>query len=203
MKNKKSLFIVVLLLMVGITTSYVASTYAKYTGEIAGNGTVTVAKWAFENDNDITTINVELDKAYDATTLVADKIAPGTKGSFKINLVNTNSEVGVDFKVKLGTVTSAPTNIKFYKDSSYTTELVPETGEVTGQIKAKDATGIDVEIFWQWVYETGTVNSTTGIAAGDAADTTDGEAANTLTIPVTVVGFQTEPSTTAITTHID
>ena len=48
MKNKKSLLVLVLLLLVGITSGYVASTYAKYTSKIENNnGTATVAKWAF------------------------------------------------------------------------------------------------------------------------------------------------------------
>lgn len=200
-KNRKSLLVIALLLMVGISMGYVAKTYAKYTAEVTGDGTAKVAKWAFEDDNDITTIDIDLAQTYDATTLVADRIAPGTEGSFEIELVNTNSEVGVDFTVELGTVTNVPTNLKFYKDSGYTTELVPGTGKLTGQIKAGDSTGVKPKIYWKWVYETGTV--TNGVATGDAADTADGEAAKTLTIPITVKGVQTRPSTTAITSHID
>ena len=199
--NKKALFVMALLLMVGITTSYVASTYAKYTAEVSGSGTATVAKWAFEDDNDITTFTVKLNETYDPTTLVANKIAPGTEGSFEITLVNTNSEVGVDFTVGLDNINNKPTNLKFYKDAAYTTELTPGTGTITGQLKAGDATGVKPKIYWKWLYETGTV--TDGIATGDAADTTDGESANTLTIGLTVKGVQTEPSTTAITSHID
>ena len=199
--NKKALFVMALLLMVGITTSYVASTYAKYTAEVSGSGTATVAKWAFEDDNDITTFTVKLNETYDPTTLVANKIAPGTEGSFEITLVNTNSEVGVDFTVGLDNINNKPTNLKFYKDAAYTTELTPGTGTITGQLKAGDATGVKPKIYWKWLYETGTV--TDGIATGDAADTTDGKSANTLTIGLTVKGVQTEPSTTDITSHID
>ena len=201
--NKKALFVMALLLMVGISTSYVASTYAKYTAEVTGEGTAKVAKWAFETDNKskVETFDVDLAKTYDASTLVANRIAPGTEGSFEIELINTNSEVGVDFTVKLEDITNKPTNLKFYKDSSYTTELTPGTGTITGQLKAGDATGVKPKIYWKWLYETGTV--TDGIATGDAADTTDGKSANTLTIGLTVKGVQTEPSTTAITSHID
>lgn len=199
--NKKALFVMALLLMVGISTSYVAGTYAKYTAEVSGSGTATVAKWAFEDDNDITTFTVDLKETYDPTTLVANKIAPGTEGSFEITLVNTNSQVGVDFTVGLDNINNKPTNLKFYKDAAYTTELTPGTGTITGQLKAGDATGVKPKIYWKWLYETGTV--TDGIATGDAADTTDGKSANTLTIGLTVKGVQTEPSTTAITSHID
>ena len=121
-----------------------------------------------------------------------------------ININNATTETGVDFTVKLGTVTGeVPTNLKFYKDNTYasTSEITPGTGTITGQVAALDGTGVDVTIYWQWVYETGTV--TDGIATGDAADTLDGEAAASLTIPITITGVQTPPSATAITSHID
>ena len=193
-KHKKSLLILALLLVVAVSMLYIGTTYSKYTAEVSGNGTATVAKWSFEDDNEITTIDINLDETYDESTLVEGKIAPGTSGSFAIELNNENSEVGVDFEVALGSITDKPTNLKFYEDSSYTTEIVPGTDTITGQLEAEDATGLTVNIYWAWEYET---------ANGDDEDTADGEAAATLTIPVTITGEQVEPSTTAITSHID
>ena len=193
--HKNSSVLTLLLLLVVITAGYVASTYAKYTAEVTGNGTAVVAKWAFATDNAITSIDVELDETYDATTLVADKIAPGTSGSFAIALNNENSEVGVDFTVMVGAITNAPKNLKFYKDSAHTTEITPGTTQITGQLVAGETTPLNVNIYWAWEYYTTDAN--------DALDTTDGEAGATLTIPVTVTGVQTQPSTTAITSHID
>lgn len=200
-KKRNSLLLMVLLLLIVITGLYVVGTYSKYTAEVSGNGNATVAKWDFENDNAITTINIDLEENYDETILSNNRIAPGTAGSFDINLVNTHSEVGVDFTVALGSVTNAPTNIKFYKDSSYTTELTPGTSTITGQLEAEDAVGKTVTIYWKWEYETGTV--TDGIATGDSADTANGKSGSELTIPVTVKGIQIAPSTTAITSHIN
>lgn len=204
-KKTKSIILVALLLVVGITSGYVASTYAKYSTSSSGNGTIPVAKWAFATDNAssgtyTTTITTTTGATADATTLVAGKIAPGTKGSFSITLVNTNTEVGVDFTVALGTIANTPTNLKFYKDAALTTELTSDS-TITGQLKANDATGVVVKIYWAWVYETGTV--TNGVATGDAADTTDGTAAASVTIPITVKGVQVVPGATAITSHID
>ena len=195
--NKKSFMIIVLLLLVGLTTGYVASTYAKYTGEVTGSGTATVAKWAFETDNATQTIEIELDPTVDASTLVDGKIAPGTSGSFNIELVNTNSEVGVDFTIMLDSITNKPTNLKFYKDSTYTTELTPGTTTITGQLVAEESTPLDVPIYWRWEYET------TATSTNDPLDTADGEAARTLTIGVTITGVQTAPSATAITSHVN
>lgn len=192
--NKKSIITGVLLLVIGITAGFVASTYAKYTDQVGGDGSASVARWAFGEDNDISSLTINLDQTPDPSTLVANKIAPGTSGSFAISLVNTNTETGVDFTLSLGSVTNVPANLKFYKDSNYTTEIVPGSTKVTGQLAAGDSTGVDVKIYWKWEYET---------TNGDAADTSDGEAARSLTIPVTITGVQTAPSSTAITSHVN
>lgn len=196
--NKKSIGFMVLLLLVGLTSGFVGGTFAKYTGEVNGQGTATVAKWAFETDNSgISTFDVNLSTTADDTTLATvggkKRIAPGTAGSFSVTLTNPTSEVGVDFTVALDSIENKPTNLKFYKDAAHTTEIIPGTGTITGQIKAKDSTGIAVPIYWAWEYET---------TNGDAADTTDGEAAKTLTIGLTITGVQTQPGA-AITTHIN
>ena len=203
MKKKKSLMLIALLMMVGLTSGYVASTYAKYTAEVTGNGSVTVAKWDFADENAFgeegKSFTVSLDGTYHASTLVANKIAPGTQGSFDVKLTNANSEVGVDFSVTVGTVTNKPTNLKFYTDNTYTTELTA-SDPITGKIAAEDGTGVTLKVYWQWVYETGTV--TNGIAEGDEADTTAGVAANSLTVPITIKGVQHQPGE-QITTGID
>ncbi|MCR5185614.1 MAG: hypothetical protein K6D97_00660 [Clostridia bacterium] len=197
-ENKSALFLMVLLLLVAITSVYVTSTYAKYTSEIKGNnGTAQVAKWAFEGDNPKKTLTIQLDKTYNASTLVNGRIAPGTQGSFGVALVNTNSEVGVDFTVKLNSITDKPTNLKFYKDSSFSTELKPGEGEITGQLAATDSIGVTVPIYWKWAYETATITE------NDPKDTSDGKAAKELTIGVDITGVQITPSTTAITSHIN
>lgn len=197
-KKKKSLLVVALLLLVGITSGYVASTYAKYTSQITdNNGTATVAKWAFSTDNPAKTLTINFSGTYDASTLVAGKIAPGTSGFFNVALVNTHTETGVDWTIKLNSVTGKPTNLKFYKDSEHTTEITPGTGTITGQLAAGDSTGLSVPIYWAWKYET------SEIATNDPLDTTDGEAAAALTIGVDITGVQTAPSATAITSHIN
>lgn len=201
MKNKKSVLIMVLLLLVAVTSAYVANTYAKYIGDVSGNGSAEVAAWTFETDNASSVSNISLSQTANATTLTSGKIAPGTSGSFDIALKNTNSDVGVDFTVALGAISGKPDNLHFYKDSGYTTEIIPGTDTITGQLKAKDATGVSLTIYWKWEYETGAV--TNGVAAGDSKDTEAGEAAASLTIPVTITGVQVEPSNTTISSHIN
>lgn len=194
-QKKKSLFVIVLLLLVGLTAAYVSNTYAKYTSTIDDNsGTVTVAKWAFASDNASQELTIDFTDTYDVSTLADGKIAPGTSGSFNIALVNTNTETGVDFTLKIKSATNVPTNLKFYADETFSTEIEAGTGSVTGQLAANDSEGLTVPVYWKWEYET---------AGGDSADTSDGEAAKTLSIVVELTGVQTAPSTTAITSHID
>ena len=184
---------IVLLLLVGLTAAYVSSTYAKYTSTIDdNNGTVTVAKWAFASDNESKDLTIDFTDSYHASTLADGKIAPGTSGSFNIAVVNTNTETGVDFTLTLKDATNVPTNLKFYADDTFTTE-VALNGTITGQLAAGDSTGLSVPIYWKWAYESGS----------DSADTADGEAAETLSIVMQLTGVQTAPSTTAITSHIN
>ena len=138
--RKKSVFVIAVLMMIAVTLTLVSSTYARYTATISRNGTATVAKWAFTADNSgSTTMNVSFADTYHASTLVAGKIAPGTKGSFDISVSNASSEVGVEYTVTLGTIANAPTNIKFYSDATYATPLTTST-PITGKIKANDPT---------------------------------------------------------------
>ena len=188
MKKNNNKFLIVLLLLVALTSGYVASTYAKYTSEISGkNGSVTVAKWDFdvENGSNAFAKDVDLSKTYTAATLVDGKIAPGTEGAFSIQLTNANSEVGVHYEVTIGTVTGGtlPANLKFYKDAAHSQEI-DGTNKVEGTLEPGDSTGTKATVYWAWAYET---------ANGDEADTTAGRAASTLTIPVTITGTQVTP----------
>ena len=197
--KRYSVGFMLLLLLLGITSGYVGGTLAKYTGQVTGSGVATVARWAFETDNSaVSSFNINLSTTADETTLAKvngkQRIAPGTEGSFAITLTNPNSEVGVDFTVALDTISNKPTNLKFYKDANHTTELVPGTSTITGQLAALDSIGVPVTIYWAWAYET---------ANGDAADTSSGTANDRdLTIGLTITGIQTEPGV-AITTHIN
>ena len=190
-KEKRSaLLLMVLLLLIGITALYVASTYAKYTAEVTGQGTAQVAKWAFKTDNASTDFEIKLDETYDPSTLVAKRIAPGTSGKFDIKLSNKNSEVGVNFTIAFTDTTNVPQNLVFKQGS---TEINPSTGTVTGHIAAGEE--LTVPLTWEWKYYTSDAN--------DAKDTTDGETPKTMTVKATITGVQTTPNTTAITTGIN
>ena len=194
-QNKKSsLIIIILLLAVGVTSSYVASTYAKYTSDLGTKeGTATVAKWNFSSSNG-STFDIALDGTYDPNTLVSGKIAPGTKGSFNIALSNTGSEVGATYEITIGEGTNIPNNLKFY--TAYTNENTntPVTSNIITGTLNPNATKT-ITIYWVWAYETGTGNALT---TNDSNDTSAGTSAYngnaTMTIPVTITGTQVTPT---------
>ena len=189
MKERKNTVIVLLLLLLAITAGFAAYTYAKYTSSLPErSGSASVAKWDFSNDNTSSTISFNLADTYTAGTLQSGKIAPGTSGTMTILLKSTNTEVGVNYSLKVGTVSGLPANLKFYKDSSYTEEMTPGTTTKTGTLAPKNSTGVTETIYWRWLYETTTP------ANGDADDTTAGEAAASLSIPVEIVGTQVQPA---------
>ncbi len=180
--NKSAVLLLVLLVLVAVSAMYVASTYAKYTAEVTGSGTTTVAKWQFKEDNTgITTMTLDLADTYNPTTLTADRIAPGTEGNFVIELSNENSEVGVEFTISFDDV-DFPQNI-----------VVNGGNDITGKIAVGDT--LEVEVPWVWAYESG----------ADDVDTADGVTAATspeMTLNYTITGVQTQPGA-AITTGVD
>ena len=105
--NKKILIVAVLLLLLAV--SY--STYAIYKTSVAGNATVTAAKWevAFKNGN--TTLETNYTLAFSTTECTGNahvkdgKIAPGATCSKIITLDAGTSEVDVTYEVTAGTPT--------------------------------------------------------------------------------------------------
>ena len=187
-KNRKGLLVIVLLLLVGLTGGYVASTYAKYTSEVTGTGSVTVAKWDFANENSSVDLELDLTTAVNATSLVDGKIAPGTEGDFILKLSNKNSEVGVEFTVDFTTATGIPQNLVFNYNG---TEFVPGNGKLVGKIAIGET--IDIPISWEWPYYTSDAN--------DVKDTEDGIAAGTMNLGIKITGVQTDP-TESVTTGV-
>lgn len=194
-KKIKSLVAMALLMAVGISCSFVAGTYAKYTSKIEGNkGTAMIAKWAFDEDNESTDLTINFAQTYDPNTLVANRIAPGTEGSFEIELSNENSEVMVEYTIGFSGVDGIPTNLKFYTDSSHVNKIT----DFSNTADMEDLTGTiaiggteEIKIYWVWEYET---------TNGDAADTANGKAGgedgDKLEFTMNITGVQVEPFAT-------
>ena len=196
-RNKPVIILLALLLITAIAFSMYA--YAKYKTTLTGNGTAQVAKWSFKVNGQTQTIpDIDL-----ATTMkennnvVEGKLAPGTEGSFDLNLDATGSEVAIDYNIKLA-VTEKPSNLRFYTDSSYTKEIASTDGvmNVSGVMSLEEIKTIQTKtIYWKWAYQTGTAAN--DIVANDKIDTADSKKSVTMTI--TVTGTQRNPSQGEVT----
>lgn len=186
--SKKKTTLVLAFSVIGITVlGLAAAVYAKYISTITNTSTATVAKWAFTSDNTGGSVTCELDHTYDSATLVANKIAPGTRGKCPIEVSNENTEVGIRYDIKVNTITNQPTHLKFYTDDTYGTELSGST-TIHGTLRPGETPADPVYVYWEWPYVDNP--STT---AYDEIDTADGEAAKTMTMTFDVTGTQVQP----------
>ena len=116
-------------------------------------------------------------------------------------LVNTNTETAVGFEILFANMQNKPANFHLYRTTDGTTKgaevLLDGTGKVTGKLAAKDGTGLTAKFIWEWAYETDDV------VVNDPKDTTDGKAANDLTMDVTITGTQIAPGSAAVTSTLN
>lgn len=215
--KRKAMLFLLLAIAIGI---FGVRTYSKYVTSISKTSSVQVATWNFNTDNQSNNLTFSLEDTYDANTIVENKIAPGTAGTFTINVSNTTSEVGVKYLIKFPKASSnasgaLPEPIELYVDdteySGY--ELVPHYTDVNETIVDPDyddnyftirgtlpaPTGSNaaqltkqVVIDWNWPYETYSGGYDT--TAGDAIDTEIGSSNSlTKTITATITGYQVQP----------
>lgn len=112
--------------------------------------------------------SIDLADTIDKKTLVYEKIAPGTSGSFNIVL---NSNQNLKYKIEFNSMNEKPYNLKF--EVLKNGELLVETNtleelseKLTGDINQDEK--IDFKINWYWNYEGDTEIS-------DIQDTKDAE----------------------------
>ncbi len=152
-----------------------------------------VATWNFQvNGQKEEVQTIPLVSTCNNETLVNDKIAPGTDGSFNIIVDATGSEVGINYHITFTKESTKPTNLKFiYDNQEYSS--ISELGNIlSGTINAKDEDKKrTLTIYWQWPYETG--NSESEIANNDKIDTQNAQDIATYTFNVIVSGTQVVP----------
>ena len=180
---KKRTIISLLLVACLATMCFVGGTFAKYTSTVTGTDNATVAKWAFkqgETDlalNGAKTITFDLFNTIKDTAgaeekdVLAGKIAPGTSGSFTLNLKN-ESEVTATYDVSFKVTNPGNIPVKFYSDSAMTQEITDTddvfsaaalkgTLDFTGSTKNDPAiTSTDVTVYWQWAFNGNDVDDT-------------------------------------------
>ena len=177
-KSKKIVLIVIAI--VAILVSFIGGrAYAKYMSKVTGNGTADVASWSFKvNENAEKMQTISLKSTINNSTLVNNKIAPGTAGTFQIKVDATGADVGINYNVKFENESKKPTNLKFEYDG--------KTFNSNDNEKIKTIT-----IAWNWKYETGSTPQE--IAKNDKLDTDEAKQIKNYTFDVIVSGTQVMP----------
>ena len=205
-KNKKYIALLGLLVLVGggvLAGNYLVETWAKYTKTLTEyNQSKQIAKWNVTNTTGSvpTIITIDGNDAADTSTLNADRIAPGTKGEFNIQ-INNSSEVAMDYNLLMAEITK-PTNVVVkLKNAGGSTEQNPvdatlaQGGHITGTIAAGGNKTLNFT--WEWPFET-----TNGDSNDTANATTSLDNAQKMTFKFSGTANQVAPSSTAVTTTV-
>lgn len=191
-KNKKIVLIIVAIL--AITLSFVCgNTYAKYMSRVTGQGRADIAKWNFkvnEKEDEIQTISLK--STVNNETLSDNKIAPGTSGNFQIKLDASDSEVGIDYTIKIENETRKPTNLKFIYNEKIYNSMMELQEDLSGTINANDEDKIRIiNIDWKWQYETGITEEE--INKNNLIDTKESKEITDYSFNLIVLGTQVSP----------
>ena len=193
MSKKKTALLVICLLLAIILSFMIGKTFSKYVSEVKGTGTAEIANWVFKvNGKEDVVQNVNLLSTYHNETLINNKVAPGTSGSFNIVVDATGSEVGVDYAIEFLNESQKPQNLIFiYEDKPYTTIQDLEK-DLSGTINANDENKIrTITINWEWQYETG--ENANEIDQNDIIDTNNAKQLENYTFDIHVKGTQVMP----------
>ena len=193
MSKKKKALIIVAILAIILLAFIGGQAYAKYITEVKGQGMAEVATWSFKVNGGKEQIQqINLASTCDNNTLVDNKIAPGTSGSFNIIIDGTGSDVGIRYNINFEDNSTKPTNLKFKYENVEYNSLGEIQDSISGIIGAKDENKvITLPIEWIWEYETGSNSET--INTNDTIDTEDAQNIQNYTFNVSVIGTQVEP----------
>ena len=169
-KNKKqnlSFMLLVLLLISAIVCilSFGIATWARYRSVVGNNVVAQIAKWSFKvNGEEEQFANINLADTIAFEHVETTKIAPGTYGSFDLDIDARGSEVSLDYYININ-VAEKPTNLKFYSDSTHTT-LIPISADnkiyLDGEFLLSNAIMQETRtIYWNWEYRTEEMPSST------------------------------------------
>lgn len=193
MKKSKKIVLLVIAI-VAITLLFVGGrAYAKYMARVTGQGTADIAAWSFKvNENEEKLQTISLKSTINNSSLVNNKIAPGTEGEFQIKLDATGSEVGINYVIKFENESQKPTNLKFTYGGKTYNSLKNLQQDLTGTINANDENKVKaITVGWNWKYETG--NTAQEIASNDLIDTQDAKQMTNYTFDIIVTGTQVAP----------
>lgn len=195
MKKIRNFLIVALVICTAVTFSEVAGTYAKYTSTAQLTDTARVAKWDIDVEGaDMTaSTNINLFDHTDANTLATGTdgkklIAPGTKGSFAIDVQN-KGEVTAEYTIAFTATNASNIAIEYSLDEqTWTTDIT--TLSVSDDLAIGSQASTET-IYWRWSFERGENDSDK--AANNTTDTTLGLAGTaTVTVVATITATQVD-----------
>ena len=193
MTRKKKVLIVLAILLIILLAFIGGQAYAKYVSEVRGNGIAEIATWDFKVNGESEQVDeISLASTCNNETLVDNKIAPGTTGSFNIIVDATGSDVGINYNITFTEEEDKPENLKFlYNDKEYNSIKELEE-DLSGIINTNDEDKArTLNIKWEWPYQTGTNEEE--IIENDLKDTKDAQTIQNYTFSVVVTGTQVEP----------
>lgn len=161
--------------------------------KIEGNGLAHIATWDFKvngQEEQVQTIN--LASTFNNGTLLENKIAPGTSGSFNIMIDAKESNVGIDYKVNFQEESQKPTNLIFIYENKQYNSIFDLEKVMEGTINSDEEDKIRIlNIMWNWKYETG--NSIKEIQKNDEIDTLQSKIMKDYKFKIIVSGTQVVP----------
>lgn len=193
LKKKTKIVLIVIVIAVILVSFIGGQAYAKYMSKVTGNGVGEIAQWRFKvNENEEKMQTISLNSTIYNFTLANGRIAPGTAGSFEINIDGSGAGVAIFYTVNFQNETEKPKNLKFKYDGKEfeSIELLNHwiVGTIHGDTDAQQRSFI---IEWEWPYETG--NTPEEIAENDVRDTIDAKNISDYRFDVVVTGTQVQP----------
>lgn len=191
-KNKK--IVLLIIAIIAILLAFIGGrAYAQYMSKVRGKGSAEVASWSFKvNENEEKMQTISLKSTMNNSTLVNNKIAPGTDGNFQIKLDATGTEVGINYVIKFENETQKPTNLKFVYNGNTYNSLEQLQKDLIGTINTNDEEKEkDIIIGWNWKYETGL--NAQEILKSDMIDTKEAKEIRDYNFDIIVSGTQVMP----------
>ena len=194
--------IIQVLLLAMLSLIFINETYTKYTTELTGSSNDTIAKWAWTINNnsvskDDTEFTFDLFKTIKDTDggteadVTTQKIAPGTKGSFSIEVTNA-SDVNAEYSLtltetKATAVSSA--NIEYSivgtdEATDWTTAI--NTFNLTNTLLDMESGSKTLTVYWRWAYSPSVAQDDADTDVGFVAANSASDVDKTITIEATL-----------------
>lgn len=202
-KNSKKMKVIILALIVAIGSYFISVTYAKYVSGIAGTDTAKVAKWKWIINSDVIdsvedatagyTFNLfdtikDSDLSSTETDVDTGLIAPGTSGSFDIDITN-DSEVNATYVIAFTEINASNVPIEYSFDGTTWVSNVSNLDVSATNIAMKGGNAVTT-LYWRWAF-TGVGSTNYTSTQTDVTDTALGFSANTSTTSVQVTATVT------------